>query len=129
MKTNLNKNGKKVFKNNSKKGFWEDRLGIPKKMLESGLFTEEEITSVEKAFKGQQLMLIVSELSEAMEADRKDLQDDHLPQYKGFDVELIDANIRILDFIGSNKNVDYDKIFKDKIEYNESRPYKHGKKY
>lgn len=42
------------------------------------------------------LMLTVSELGEAMEGDRKKLQDDHLPHHKMFDVELADAVIRIM---------------------------------
>ena len=48
--------------------------------------------------KGEQLMLVVTELSEAMEGARKDLMDDHLPQYKMEHVEIIDAFIRLLDY-------------------------------
>lgn len=50
---------------------------------------------------GRQLMLIVSELSEAMEADRKDLNDDKLPRRKGAEVELADALIRLADLAGA----------------------------
>jgi hypothetical protein len=66
---------------------------------------------------GQMLMLTVSELSEAMEGDRKDLQDDHLPQYAMFDVELVDAAIRIFDIL-ANRGADIDEIFFDKMLYN-----------
>lgn len=118
-----------VFRGNVKKGFWENRLGIPEKMAESGLFSDAEIKSVIKAFRGQQLMLIVSELSEALEADRKDLKDDKLSQYDGFDVELVDAQIRIMDYMGSRADVDYDKILEEKLEFNRNRAYKHGKQY
>lgn len=45
--------------------------------------------------------LFHSELSEAMEGDRKGLMDDHLPQYEMFKVEMADYVIRCLDWIGS----------------------------
>jgi hypothetical protein len=47
------------------------------------------------------LMLCVSELSEAMEADRKGLMDDKLPWRDGREVELADAIIRIFDLAGA----------------------------
>lgn len=46
---------------------------------------------------GEVLMLMVSELSEALEADRKDLMDDKLPDRRGIEVEFGDCSIRILD--------------------------------
>lgn len=42
-------------------------------------------------------VLICSELMEGLEGWRKDLDDDHLPQYKMLHVELADAMIRLLD--------------------------------
>lgn len=45
--------------------------------------------------------LFHSELSEAMEGDRKGLMDDHLPHYPMFQVELADFVIRCLDWLGS----------------------------
>ena len=47
------------------------------------------------------LMLIVSEIAEAMEGDRKDLMDDKLPHRKMIEVELADAMIRIADLAGA----------------------------
>lgn len=54
--------------------------------------------------------LFHSELSEAMEGDRKDLVDDHLPQYPMFQVEIADFVIRCLDWLGSYENDDLDDI-------------------
>ena len=45
--------------------------------------------------------LFHSELSEAMEGDRKNLMDDHLPEYSMFKVELADFVIRVMDWLGS----------------------------
>lgn len=50
--------------------------------------------------KGQMLMLVVSELSEALEGERKNLRDDHLPHRHMAEVELADALIRLFDFAG-----------------------------
>lgn len=47
---------------------------------------------------GELQMLIVSELSEAMEGERKDLMDDHIPHRKMAEVEMADAYIRVLDY-------------------------------
>jgi len=49
----------------------------------------------------QLLALVMSELGEALEADRKNLMDDHLPQYPGVVVELADTVIRLLDYAGA----------------------------
>lgn len=46
------------------------------------------------------LALIHSEISEAMEGDRKNLMDDKLPHRKMIEVELADALIRICDLAG-----------------------------
>src|SRR5580692_5670814 len=49
---------------------------------------------------GELLMLVVSELAEAMEGHRKNLPDDKLPHRRMFEVELADAVIRIFDICG-----------------------------
>lgn len=50
--------------------------------------------------KGEMIMLVVSEIAEAMEGERKGLMDDHLPHRKMAEVELADAKIRLFDFAG-----------------------------
>lgn len=50
--------------------------------------------------KGELLMLVITELAEAVEGIRKNLMDDKLPHRKMEEVEMADALIRILDFAG-----------------------------
>lgn len=69
---------------------------------------------------GELLMLCVSELAEAMEGHRKDLQDTHLPHRKMFEVELADCLIRIFDLSGEF-DLDLSGAFEEKMEYNSRR--------
>lgn len=87
-----------------KAGWWHNKDGTPK----------ERNT-------GEILMLMVSELAEAMEGDRKGLQDDKLPQYKMFDVELADTIIRIFDCVGA-ANIPIGEIIAAKLAFNAVRP-------
>lgn len=56
---------------------------------------------------GELLALVHSELSEALEASRKNLMDDKLPHRYGIEVELADVLLRILDIIGSRSGPIY----------------------
>ena len=69
---------------------------------------------------GELLMLVVSELAEAMEGHRKGLQDDKLPHRSMLEVELADAVIRILDLAGGMQ-LDLGGAFLEKMQYNASR--------
>lgn len=69
---------------------------------------------------GELIALIHSELSEALEGDRKDLMDDKLPQFKMAHVELGDALIRICDLAGA-MGVDLGTIVVAKLAYNRQR--------
>lgn len=105
---------------------------------------------------GEMLMLAVSELAEALESHR-DGEDpvwykheagcpiaDHKvygmsgelpacecrPKPEGVAVELADCIIRCLDTIRGNfPEIDIDQIIEEKMVYNDSRPYKHGRAY
>ena len=70
--------------------------------------------------KGTLLMLVVSEIAEAMEGERKDMMDDHLPHRKMAEVELADAVIRILDYAGAF-GYDVEGAIAEKLEYNKQR--------
>ena len=66
------------------------------------------------------LMLIVSELSEAMEGHRKNIMDTHLTDRKMFEVELSDAIIRLMDLAGAT-GIDLGGAYVDKMIYNSKR--------
>lgn len=51
-----------------------------------------------KRNKWELLALVISEISECLEGERKDLMDDKLPNRKMAEVEMADAYIRLLDF-------------------------------
>ena len=75
------------------------------------------------------IALMHSELSEALEADRKGIEsDDKIPEFTGLEAELADAVIRILDFSGRH-NLRLGEAIQAKLLFNLTRPYKHGKKY
>lgn len=124
----LNQLASKIRKANLQKGF--DLLGVQT---------------------GTQLMLVVSELSEALEAVRKgrycdkesvqSLMNDFGGDFDNkfqkifendvkdtFEDELADALIRILD-ICAFYEIDIDTHVSLKLQYNATREYKHGKKF
>lgn len=117
--------GKDIYDNAVSKGFYENGIG-----------------SI-----GTRLMLIVSELSEALEADRNnrfaDLDsfyslmnynpDSFKDSFKqtikdSFEDEMADSVIRILDLCYAMK-IDIGKHIELKMKYNSLREYKHGKNY
>jgi NTP pyrophosphatase (non-canonical NTP hydrolase) len=86
--------------------------------------------------KGELLMLIVSEVAEAMEGERKGLMDDKLPHRLMAEVELADALIRIFDYAAAF-GYDLQGAFVEKMAYNarredhthEARALAEGKKW
>lgn len=85
---------------------------------------------------GEVVALMHSELSEALEADRKGLMDDKLPHRSGVEVEFADCIIRILDTADA-MGLDVAGALIEKNRYNqqradhklENRAGKNGKKY
>lgn len=113
-------------------GLNEAASEIHKEQVEKGFYDKERQI-------GTMLMLIVSELSEAMEADRKgrhaeDVFSVSTPEEfrekvkDTFEDELADAAIRILDLCG-HLGIDIEKHIAKKLEYNKSREHMHGKAY
>lgn len=99
-KIELNALAQSIFKSNQAAGWWTD--------------------NPEERNKPELLCLIHSEISEAMEGLRKDLNDDHLPERKMVEVELADAVIRILDMAGAF-GYDIEGALYDKFAYNQQR--------
>lgn len=108
-KTNINEIIDEIHDENVKAGWHHD------------IVTGKQITNVP-----EKMMLMVSEISEALEAFRKDLKDDKLPQYNGVMVELADLFIRMGDLLGYLKTqgyeADFDQIIYDKRLFNAERP-------
>lgn len=69
---------------------------------------------------GEVLMLMVSELAEALEADRKDLPSDKLEGFSGQEEEFADCIIRIFDTARAN-GFDVASAFIAKNRYNKTR--------
>jgi NTP pyrophosphatase (non-canonical NTP hydrolase) len=97
-----------IHKTAVEKGFW-DRTADP-------------------IFIAKQMMMIVSEVSEAMEALRKDMDPDQISD------EFADIIIRTLDLYAGiaeagyvKKSLDY--AIKEKMERNTHRPQKHGVRF
>lgn len=78
---------------------------------------------------GEAIALMHSELSEALEADRKNiLQSEHIPTFTGLEEELADVIIRIMDYAQANE-LRIPEAILAKCEFNRTRPHKHGKKF
>lgn len=91
----------------SRSGWWTDRV------------TGQRVT-LDKVNVAEKLCLIHSEISEAMEGHRKNLNDDHLPHRKMLEVELADAVIRIGDLAGY-LGLDLGGAIVEKLAYNQLR--------
>lgn len=83
----------------------------------------------ERSF-GEIVALCHSELSEALEADRRGeaMVEERDGKPEGVAVEMADCLIRILDWFG-RVGIDPEIVVKEKVEYNRGRPYRHGKRY
>ena len=96
----------------NRKGFWSFPDPIP---LESSLI------------KSTKLMLVVTELAEAVEGFRKPIPST-IPPYTNEEEEIADAIIRLLDYAGQYKLRIGEAVI-EKIALNEGRPFRHDKNF
>lgn len=112
-----------VFETNTKKGFHSIDDDISE--LEAA---PSVLQAIREARTAQRIALIHSELSEALEAVRKNNQSDaHIPEFTGLEAELADAVIRIMN-LATFEGARLAEAILAKAAYNETRPYRHGGK-
>lgn len=112
-------------------GVYEMMNLVHRTAINAGWYPEGKTRNI-----GEVIALMHSELSEALEADRKDLMDSHLTHRRGIEVELADCVIRIFD-TAKSLGLDIGGAMIEKNRYNqtredhkmENRNKSNGKKY
>ncbi|MDY0256236.1 hypothetical protein [Gudongella oleilytica] len=131
------------YHGNSKCPDWKQRMEENEKMKTSELVSRAHENAVKHGFWnpapsfGDAIALIHSELSEALEEARtgRDPRETYYEEKPdgskkpcGIPSELADAMIRIADLCG-HLGIDLEAAIAEKMAYNETREYKHGKKF
>ena len=101
-------------------------IDLHKDARDKGFWPEPE--DVDDIFIAKQLMMIVSEVTEVMEAIRKDKGEEEITK------EFADILIRTLDLYAGVVNAGYtrlslDEALREKVEFNKTRPEKHGVRF
>ncbi len=126
----INQLAMECYKISSANGFHDDYF---KTLKVIGLHVEQTendfnlLKWIDSSLEQAEIARMHSELSEWIEGVRHDNPpDQHLPHLSSAEVEAADCIIRILDTC-AKRNYNIGRALIDKIEYNRTRPYKHGK--
>lgn len=104
-------------------------MNLHKIAVEKGFWgTAEDHDAIDDIFIAKQCMMIVSEVTEVMEAVRKDKGEEEITK------EFADIIIRTLDLYAGMVEAGYTKLsldqaLREKIEFNKTRPEKHGVRF
>lgn len=105
----LNQLSAKIRTNSQEKGFWDEERNF-----------------------GEMMMLIVSEVAEALESHRNKepmVWISNESKLEGVATELVDVLIRTLDTLSMYEELDIDELVEMKMAYNATRGRMHGKAY
>jgi hypothetical protein len=124
---NFDRVQRKMYANSAGKGFHDIDHAIAGLTSDYGV-PAELVQSIKEARIAQRLMLVVSELSEALEAVRNgNPPDSHIPEFSGLEAESADAVIRLMD-LNETEAARLGKAIVAKAAYNANRQHKHGGK-
>ena len=129
----LNDLSKEIHDNAVSHGWWDE----PRNLLEIAALCHSEISeAVEEYRAGRPMAYHKCSAPESecagwfMDMESHDCIEDKCCNFgkpEGIAVEMADCLIRILDWFG-HEGLDADAIVREKMEYNRTRPYKHGKR-
>ena len=127
----INKLATDCYKTSSKNGLHDDyfrTIRIIGDTIEQEKENNFELLQwIDSSLEQAEIAIMHSKLSEWVESARYDNPPDcHLPHLSSAEVEAADCIIRILDTC-AKRNYNIGKALVDKMEYNRTRPYKHGK--
>lgn len=116
-----------AYDNSLAHGFWEDYIAIKHVLFEHSKSPEHDMDKYLTDTKLAKIDLMHSELGEMTEGVRKPGPDQHCPEFTQEEIELADCLIRAFDYAGAF-GLRLAEAIEAKMAYNQSRPYKHGKK-